>query len=89
MPSPKHRSSKLRKLFVKTASRVNIHYKRGRAGLPKCPECGKKLKGAVKARATELKGFSKTEKTPSRKFANLCSQCSRKKLIKMAMEMKW
>lgn len=89
MPSPKHRSSKLRKLFVKTASRIKVHYSRRKPKISRCPECGNILKGIVRARATKLKVFSKTEKTPSRKFTNLCSQCSRKKLIERARNIKW
>lgn len=89
MPSPKHRSRSLRKVFVRTASKVNVHYRKRNPAKPKCPECGNVLKGAVRTRATKLKTFSKTEKMPSRKFANLCSSCSRKKLIEIARNIKW
>ncbi|MBI2507583.1 50S ribosomal protein L34e [Candidatus Woesearchaeota archaeon] len=89
MPSPKHRSSKLRKIFVRTASKINVHYRKTKPGKARCPECGCVLKGVINARATKLKGISKTKKIPSRKFANLCSQCSRKKLIGMARGIKW
>ena len=84
MPSPKHRSSKLKKRFVRTASQVKLHYRRREPSKQKCPECGNPMKGIVRARATKLKAFSKTEKAPSRKFSNFCAQCSRKKLIERA-----
>ncbi len=89
MPSPKHRSRRMRRVFVRTASKVNLHYRKRKPEKAKCPECGAVLKGVVRVRATKLKKFSKTEKMPSRKFANLCSSCSRKKLIKISRNIKW
>ena len=89
MPSPKHRSRSLRRIFVKTASKINIHYRKRKPAKPKCPECGVALKGIARARATKFITISKTEKMPSRKFANLCFSCSRRKLIETARNMKW
>ena len=89
MPSPKHRSRSLRKIFVKTASRINIHYRKRKPKKPGCTECGNLLKGIARVRATKLKTLPKTEKSLSRKFPNLCSQCSRKELIERARSMKW
>ena len=89
MPSPKHRSRSVRRVFVKTASKINLHYRKRKPGKSKCPECGAILKGVARVRATKLKTISKTEKVPSRKFANLCSSCSRKKLVEIARNIKW
>ncbi len=89
MPSPKHRSRSLRRVFVRTASKVNLHYRKRKPEKAKCPECGTVLKGVARVRATKLKTLPKTEKRSSRKFANLCSSCSRKKLIETARNIKW
>ena len=89
MPSPKHRSRSLRRIFVKTASKINMHYRKRKPAKPKCPECGGIIKGGVRVRATKLKAILKTKKMPSRKFANFCSSCSRKKLIETARNIKW
>ena len=89
MPSPKHRSRSLRRVFVKTASRVTLHYRKRKPAKSVCSECGKVLKGVARARAVKLKTISKTRRMPSRKFPNLCSQCSRRKLIEIARSMKW
>ncbi len=89
MPSPKHRSRRFRRVFVRTASQVKLHYRKRKPSKQKCPECGNLLKGTARVRATQLRTIAKTKKVPSRKFPNLCSQCSRKKLIEMARSMKW
>jgi|TARA_B100001971_G_C18105928_1_gene491490 large subunit ribosomal protein L34e len=89
MTAPKHRSRSRRKVFVKTASRVLVRYRKRKPSKPKCPECGKVLLGVPNVRATKLKQTSKSKKVPSRKFANLCSSCSRKKLIERARAVKW
>lgn len=89
MPSPKQRSRSFKRKFVKTASSVKVHYNRRKSRKAKCPECGKPLKGTAMMRATKLKTLSKTEKRSSRKFANFCSSCSRKNLIKIARDIKW
>ena len=88
MPSPKHRSRRMRRVFVRTASRIKLHYRKRKPANQKCPECGKVLRGATRLRATKLKKVSKTKKIPSRKFPNICSQCSRKKIIEMARGIK-
>jgi len=89
MPAPRYRSRSRRKVFVKTASQVKIHYRKRKPSKPLCPDCGKDLKGIARVRATKLKTLAKTEKVPSRKFGNFCSSCSRKKLITRAQEIKW
>ncbi|MBI2106335.1 50S ribosomal protein L34e [Candidatus Woesearchaeota archaeon] len=85
----RYKSRSLRRVFVKTASKINLHYRKRKPNKQKCPECGKVLKGMVRVRATKLKEVAKSKKVPSRKFANLCSQCSRKKLIERARSLKW
>ena len=89
MPAPKHRSRSLRKVFVKTASKVAIHYRKKKPQKARCPECSMELKGVTRVRATKLKNIPKSKKVPSRPFANLCSICARKKLIERAGSVKW
>ena len=89
MPSPKHRSRSLRKIFVRTASKVNIQFRKRKPAKLKCSECGVALQGVIRAKATKFKTISKTKKIPSRKFPNLCFSCSRKKLIETARNIKW
>jgi large subunit ribosomal protein L34e len=89
MPAPKHRSRRFRKVFVKTASQVKTHFRKRKPSRQKCPECGNPVKGVARARATKLKQIPKSKKVASRKFSNLCSSCSRKKLIEKARSLKW
>ena len=89
MPAPRYRSRTLRRIKVKTASRVLTHYRKRKPSKSKCPDCGKDLKGVVRVRATKLKAIAKSKKVPSRPFANLCSSCARKKLKEKARSMVW
>ena len=89
MPAPRHRSRSLRRVFVKTASRVLTRYRKRKPSKAKCPDCGRPLSGTVNLRASKLKTIPKSKKSPSRKYGNLCSQCSRKKLIQKARDIKW
>ncbi len=89
MPAPRYRSRTLRRVKVKTASRVLTHYRKRKPSKSKCPDCGKDLKGVVRVRATKLKAIAKSKKVPSRPFANLCSSCARKKLKEKARSMVW
>ncbi|HDQ59660.1 MAG TPA: hypothetical protein ENN30_00535 [Candidatus Woesearchaeota archaeon] len=45
-----------------------------------CANCGKPVHG------TKIKGSSKTEKRPSRKFPELCAKCSKSKILNIALE---
>ena len=89
MPAPRYRSRSLRRIKVKTASKVTTRYRKRKPSKSRCSECGKDLKGITRVRATKLKAIAKSKKSPSRPFANLCSSCSRKKLIQRAKETKW
>ena len=89
MPAPRYRSRTLRRVKVKTASRVLTHYRKRKPSKPKCSECGKDLKGITRARAVALKAVAKSKKVPSRPFGDLCSNCARKKLKERARSMVW
>ena len=81
MPAPRYRSRTFRRVFVKTSSGVKLTYRKRKPSKAKCALCGAELKGVVRVRAFKLKSIAKSKKFPSRPYSNLCSRCSRKKLI--------
>ena len=88
MTAPKHRSRRLRRVFVKSPSGNNkIQYKVRKNSKPTCNSCGKVLAGVPHTTFSRLKKITKSKKTISRPFGGqLCSSCSRKELIARA---KW
>ena len=83
MTAPKHRSRRLRRVFVKSPSGNNkIQYKTRKHSKPTCTSCGKNLQGVPHTMASNLKKITRSKKTPSRPFGGqLCSSCSRKEII--------
>ena len=81
MPAPRYRSRTFRRVFVRTPSGVKLTYRKRKPSKAKCALCGAELKGVVRVRAYKLKSIAKSKKMPSRPYSNLCSRCSRKKLI--------
>ena len=82
MPAPRYRSRTFRRVFVKTpGGEVKLTYRKRKPSKAKCALCGAELKGIVRVRAFKLKSIAKSKKLPSRPYSNLCSRCSRKKLI--------
>lgn len=89
MPSGKHKAKqRYRQVKVITPGNRNVtHYKPRKPKAVKCAECGKNLSGTLRLIASKLKNIAKSKKTPSRKFGgNLCSQCSRRKIINESRE---
>ncbi len=79
MPSPKNRSSSVRKIFSRTQKgRISIRYRRKKKeGLHHCAVCGGILQGVTTAR-----GLARSERVPSRKFAGvLCHNCVSKVIV--------
>ena len=62
--------------------RTVIQYKKRKPKNAKCGMCGAVLPGTPRERPHKMKNMAKTKKTPSRPYGgNLCSKCSRKKII--------
>lgn len=78
----KEKSRSKRRVFVKTpGGKVKRHYRTRKIAQPKCSECGARLHGIPKLIQSKFKNLSKTKRSSSRPYANLCSKCMRKKLI--------
>ncbi|RMF55314.1 50S ribosomal protein L34e [Candidatus Woesearchaeota archaeon] len=86
MPSGRHKSRTLRKVFVKTpGGKTKIHYKKKKPAKAICASCRKPLAGVARERPKKMKNMAKTKKRPERAFGGvLCSACSRKELKKKA-----
>ncbi len=84
MPSGKHKSRTLRRIFVRTISgNVTKHFRKRKLKRSSCGTCGTALKGVPNKIQSKLKNLSKTKKRPERPFGGvLCSSCMRKKIIK-------
>ncbi len=83
MPSGKHKSRTLRKVFRRTpGSKVVIQYKKRKPKKAVCAICGAILKGVARHIPSKLKNLSKSKKRPLRPFGgNLCSKCTKQKII--------
>ncbi len=81
MVSGKHKSRSRRRVFVKTATKTKIHYRKRKPGKAKCGKCGAVLKGVPNIRAFKLKRMCKSKKRPERPYGGvLCSRCMRQKI---------
>lgn len=83
MPSGKHKSRSMRRVFVRTPGGKNVlHYKKRKPNNAKC-SCGAVLKGTARERPYKMKTMAKSKKRPLRPYGgNLCSKCMREKIIK-------
>ncbi len=90
MPAPRYRSRTFRRVFVKTpGGKTKLTYRKRKPSKAKCSICSAILKGVARLRAYKLKSTPKSKKIPSRPYGgNLCSRCSRKKLIEKAEKIK-
>tara|TARA_Y100000310_G_scaffold275670_1_gene292328 strand:+ start:5571 stop:5834 length:264 start_codon:yes stop_codon:yes gene_type:complete len=83
MPSGKHKSRTLRRVFVRTISgNVTKHFRKRKSAKRSCGGCGSTLKGVPHNIQSKFKNLSKTKKRPERPYGGvLCSSCMRKKMI--------
>jgi large subunit ribosomal protein L34e len=87
MPAPILKSRSLRKVYVKTpGGRTVTHYRFRKPKPAVCASCGAVLKGTPNKRPIKMKQLPKSKKRPSRLYSNLCSRCSRKKIINEAIK---
>ncbi|MCP3681159.1 MAG: 50S ribosomal protein L34e [bacterium] len=80
MPSGKHKSRSMRRVFVRTPGSKNVlHYKPRKPKQASCASCGSKLAGVP--RKSLMKNIPKTAKRPTRPYGGvLCTKCTRKKI---------
>lgn len=85
----KSRSKRI--VFKKAPSgEVRIHYHKRKPARAKCAECGKILSGVPSERPYKMTKMAKSKKRPQRPDGGqLCSGCSRKRIIKKAREHIW
>ena len=90
MPTPKHRSRSLRKVFKKLpGGRLGIHYERKRPKRAHCASCGRALHGVPRGLPYEFKHISKTQRRPERIYGGvMCGNCTRDILISNARSKK-
>ncbi len=88
MPTGKHKSRTLRRVFVKTpGSRVVKHFRRRKPSKASCGGCGSELKAVPKQVPSKMKNMPKTAKRPQRPFGGvLCSRCMRLVMKEQARE---
>ena len=79
MPSGKHKSRTLRRVFVKTPSGKNkIHYRKRKPSHSSCGGCGIALQAVPRELPAKMTNMPKTEKRPDRPYGGiLCSTCMR------------
>ena len=84
MPSGKHKSRSLRRVFVRTpGGRTVLHYRKRKDAAARCGRCGALLKGVPR----DISKLSKTEKRPERPYGGvLCSKCMREVIKESARE---
>ena len=89
MPSGRHKSRTLRRVFVKTpGGKTKLHYRKRKPAKAICASCHKPLAGVVRERPKKMMNTAKTKKRPERAFGGvLCSACARKELKKRAKSM--
>ena len=82
MPSGKHKSRSMRRVYVKKpGNTVNISYRKAKPSKAKCAKCGAVLKGVPRERPYKMQNMAKTKKRPSRPYGGfLCSKCMRAKI---------
>ena len=89
MVSGKFKSSRFRKVFVKTpGGNTVVHYTERKVNLPKCAQCKAVLKGMPKLVNSKFKNLPRSKKVTNRPYGgNLCSGCARKLLRTRARDM--
>jgi len=83
MVSGKYKSRSKRRVYVKTpGGKTKLSYRKRNISKLYCGSCGKELHGIPRKIKSKFKNLPKTKKRPERPYGgNLCSACSRKKII--------
>jgi large subunit ribosomal protein L34e len=79
MPSGKHKSNSMRKVFRKTPGGKTVkHYRNKIPSKASCGMCGTELNGVPRLTKAKLNNMPKTQKRPERPFGGvLCSACAK------------
>ena len=81
MPSGKHKSRSMRRVFRNVGSRVSLQYKKRKPKIAHCSNCEAALKGVPRERPYKMQNMPKTFKRPERPYGGvLCSRCMRDKI---------
>jgi large subunit ribosomal protein L34e len=76
------RTKRKRKVTIKTATQVKIHYRERKHKKVKCGSCKKELQGIPNLIKSKFRALTKSQRNVARKYGgNLCSTCSRKRII--------
>jgi len=80
----------LRRVQVKTpGARTAVHFIKRKPSMARCGNCHVELKGIPRALPSEFKNLPYSQKTVARPYGgNLCSKCSREKIIERYREIK-
>ncbi|MBN1646353.1 50S ribosomal protein L34e [Candidatus Woesearchaeota archaeon] len=83
MPAGNQKSRSKRRVFVKVpGGATKLTYKARKPSQAKCSSCGQKLVGVPRGKPAQIAKMPKTQRRPQRPFGgNLCSRCSRKKIV--------
>lgn len=83
MPRPNKRSRSLRRVHVRTpGGKTTLQYRKRKPAKAKCASCKKPLAGVPRERPHKMVKMPKTAKRPERpNGGQLCSACSRRKII--------
>jgi len=90
MPIQPQATRSLRRIQVRTpGNRLVTHFEKKKPTIAKCGNCGQELKGIPRERPTAFRNLPYSQKTVSRPFGgNLCSKCSREKIIEKFKDIK-
>lgn len=83
MPTGRHKSRRLRRVFKKSpGGKTNLCYIKRKPGKAKCATCNAVLKGIPREIPSKINKISSSGKKPKRPYGgNLCSKCMRLKMI--------
>ena len=81
----KHKNRSFRRVKVKLASDVTIHYRMRNPSPAKCGNCGKQLQAVPRKRPVDMRNMAKTAKRPERPYGGvLCTKCMRSAMVAKA-----
>ncbi len=80
----------LRRIRVRTpGNRLVTHFEKRNPSISKCGSCGQELKGIPRERPAKFRNLPYSQKTVARPYGgNLCSKCSREKIIEKFKDIK-
>ena len=86
MPRGMHKTSRFRKIFVKTpGNNTVVHYRERKPSKAICGRCKTQLQGVPRERPAKMANMPKTAKRPERPYGGvLCSKCTREHLRSQA-----